>query len=82
MTSFVPEGSHISQEDRTHKWNNWQSFVIQAEFEASEPGVLAISPPALQSLGTLQKEGWKLETSQILNTQWTLWETEHLAGLL
>ena len=58
-----------------------QSLVIQAEFEAMEPGVLGSSPPAPQSSGTWQKEGWKLETSHILTAQWKLWKTKHLACL-
>lgn len=69
---FVPEGFHISQEDGTHTRSNQQSFVVGAEFEAAEPGVLGITPTALQSSGTMQKEGLRLESSQILKTQWIL----------
>lgn len=55
-----------------HTQGGISSLVVRAEFEAAEPGVLGISPTALQSSGTLQKEGRELESSQILNTQWTL----------
>lgn len=66
---FVPEGFHISQGDGTHTRSNQQSFVVRAEFEAAEPGVLGISycPPELRDTA----EG-RAETGKFSDTEYTV----------